>query len=339
VSLRVRQLARRFLLPEFNRRYLARLAAVSLFCWLFFGWICRPCFLDGGSMLPTYPARGIVFCWRPGVWFGTPARGTVVVLRFVGHRVYLLKRIVAVAGDTVEFREGCLFVNGEPERPFRKTQGECRWNLSPRRVDAGCVYVIGDNRSMPMDEHLFGQVGIARLEGIPFRISEVLSMKRLLIALIAVLVAGAVWFFFFRETPEQRIRRRFTKLLKTVEKEEKETNSAKAAKLFALQGLFGNAIDLQIAELPMNGSYTNEEICAEVMRGRLYCATIRLALNDMETVLTTKEKADARVSVTAEVRAPGGNLWKERREIRVQAELQNKNWRFTSFLDDALLQK
>ena len=330
---------RSFLLPKFTRRYLLRLVSLAVFCWFFFGWICRPCFLNGESMVPTFPARGLVFCWRPAVWFTSPVRGKVVVLRFVGQKVYLLKRIVALEGDTLEFQDGTLFVNGQPEEVTWKTKGECHWNLPPRTVEEGCVYVIGDNRTMRMDEHLFGQVSVSRLEGVPVQLKEVFAMRNLVIGLVVFLLGVGVVYFWMHSSPERKIRRRFVKLLEAVSKEEKETNSTKAVKLFALQSLFGNTIELQIADLPMNGSYTCEELSAEVMRGRLFCNTIHLSLNGIEISLEGKEKAVARVSATAEITTQGNGTWKERREIQVRAELQDKNWRFTAFQEDPLLKK
>ena len=88
-----------------------------------------------------------------------------VALRYEGDRVMLLKRIVAGEGDVVEFRNGTLLVNGEPKlEPYVKfNQG--RWNLPPRKVAAGYVYVIGDNRGMPIEQHKFGQIRKSRIQG------------------------------------------------------------------------------------------------------------------------------------------------------------------------------
>jgi signal peptidase I len=78
----------------------------------------------------------------------------------------LLKRVVAQENEEVEFRDGKLFINGkEIEEPY--VRYPCHWNLSPRRVEKDCVYVIGDNRSMPIENHLFGQASKSRLLGVP----------------------------------------------------------------------------------------------------------------------------------------------------------------------------
>jgi len=90
----------------------------------------------------------------------------VVVVRFAGSKVMLLKRVVALEGEQVEFRDGKLFVNGRPlEEPYVRRPSN--WNLSPRTVDKKCVYVVGDNRSTPMEHHYFGQASMERIMGGP----------------------------------------------------------------------------------------------------------------------------------------------------------------------------
>ncbi len=117
-------------------------------------------------MEPTYHDGGINFCWKLRYLFSDPARFDVVAIRFSDHRRMLLKRVVAFQGEVVEFRQGKLFIEGKAiDEPY--VRYPCDWNLSPRRVEKGCVYVIGDNRSMPMEEHLFGQTRLERIIGSP----------------------------------------------------------------------------------------------------------------------------------------------------------------------------
>lgn len=151
---------------DFTARGMLRLAIVALVAWILFGYVVRPVFINGGSMLPTYPESGINFCWMPKFWFGKPYRGQVVVARYAGEKVLLLKRVVALEGEEVEFRDGKLWVNGKEQmEPYVKFK--CDWNLPPRRVDSGYVYVVGDNRNMPLEKHKFGQIDARRIIGIP----------------------------------------------------------------------------------------------------------------------------------------------------------------------------
>ena len=117
-------------------------------------------------MVPTYPDHGFNFCWRGRYWFSEPQRGDVVIVRH-HDRVYYLKRVVAVAGDTVEFRKGKLFVNDrELDEPYLRYY--CSWELPKRTIEPGHCYVVGDNRSQPIIEHHFGRVSAKRIIGAPF---------------------------------------------------------------------------------------------------------------------------------------------------------------------------
>ncbi len=88
----------------------------------------------------------------------------MVAIRFAGNRVLLLKRIVALAGDTVAFNNGMLLVNGEKvQEPYIQYRAD--WNLEPRTVEPGKVYVVGDNRGVPMHRHHFGKVEEQRIVG------------------------------------------------------------------------------------------------------------------------------------------------------------------------------
>jgi signal peptidase I len=156
----------RFFFPTVNRGYLLRLGAVAALAYLFFGYICIPARIQGRSMEPTYRDGGFAFCWRPRFWFKPPPAGRVVMVRIAGRRLMYLKRVVASGGSTVEFRQGQLWVNGQP-CPEPYVSGPCDWALSPRVVPSGQVYVIGDNRSMPIEEHTFGSVPVDRIEGGP----------------------------------------------------------------------------------------------------------------------------------------------------------------------------
>ncbi|MFA6930414.1 MAG: signal peptidase I [Lentisphaeria bacterium] len=160
---------KRFLLPRVNRSYLLRIIILAVLSFLFFKFICRPAWTNGGSMLPTYQEREFLFYWQPAFWFSTPKRGDVVVIRFVGANILLLKRVVALAGESVEFRQGTLLVNGQALQEEWNTLTPCDWELPPRSVEKGKVYVVGDNRSMPIEQHEFGQVSLKRVRGKPIK--------------------------------------------------------------------------------------------------------------------------------------------------------------------------
>ncbi|MEW6377070.1 MAG: signal peptidase I [Thermodesulfobacteriota bacterium] len=162
----MRKRIRQFFFPPLTLKFLIRATCVSLLAYLFFGYLFIPIRIKGYSMEPTYPHGGINFCWRLRYLFSEPKRHDVVAVRFVGNKVMLLKRVVAVENEWVEFRKGRLLVDGkEIDEPY--VRYPCNWNLPPRKVERDCVYVVGDNRSMPIEDHHFGQVSKNRITGVP----------------------------------------------------------------------------------------------------------------------------------------------------------------------------
>ena len=116
--------------------------------------------------MPTYMNGEFNFCLRPQYIFSEPERQDVVVIRLAGQSVMLLKRVVALEGDTVEFHSGKLFINGkETDETYLRYPSD--WNLPPRKVAKNHVYVVGDNRSVPIHIHQFGQTPVNRIIGEP----------------------------------------------------------------------------------------------------------------------------------------------------------------------------
>lgn len=162
----IRHKIRQFFLPSITPKFLIRISLVALLAYLFFGHLCIPFAIRGISMEPTYHHGGFNFCWRVPYLFSEPKRHDVVAVRFAGSKVMLLKRVVALEDEQVEFRDGKLYVDGkEMDEPY--VRFPCDWNLSPRRVEKDCVYVIGDNRNMSIESHHFGQASKSRLMGVP----------------------------------------------------------------------------------------------------------------------------------------------------------------------------
>jgi signal peptidase I len=154
-----------FLLPKPDKRFLIRLGLVAATAYLFFRFVCVPARIKGESMAPTYPSSGFDFCWRPAYWFSAPQRGDGVAIRYTDKKLYL-KRVVGMPGDKIAFRNGRLLVNGAPlDEPYVKNPSD--WNIPERVVPEGKIYVVGDNRSMPMENHIFGAVRLKRLYGAP----------------------------------------------------------------------------------------------------------------------------------------------------------------------------
>ena len=99
-------------------------------------------------------------------------RGDVVVFERpptdVGQIRDLIKRVIGLAGETVEGRDGAVYVNGRRlGEPYLGT-GTVTAQFGPQQIPAGHVWVMGDNRGNSSDSRVFGAVPESRIIGRAF---------------------------------------------------------------------------------------------------------------------------------------------------------------------------
>jgi signal peptidase I len=70
----------------------------------------------------------------------------------------LIKRVVAVEGDTIEAKQGVVYVNGERLDEDYLEPGTPTEELPRETIAAGHVFVMGDNRTNSEDSRVFGPI-------------------------------------------------------------------------------------------------------------------------------------------------------------------------------------
>lgn len=87
----------------------------------------------------------------------------------------MIKRVVAIEGDSVFAYDGILYVNGQPEefKPFGKTE-----NVKQLVVPKGCIYVLGDNRRNSIDSRIHGPMKKSKVVGVFEKIIPVKMKQR-----------------------------------------------------------------------------------------------------------------------------------------------------------------
>ena len=100
---------------------------------------------------------------KQGIWvnhlpWNTYGRGDVVVLRV--NSIRIVKRIVAVGGDTVEFKEDDLYINNKKvNEPYVTDTNYNKGILAQKvKLEKGEFIVLGDNRDVSNDSRYFGVV-------------------------------------------------------------------------------------------------------------------------------------------------------------------------------------
>ena len=101
--------------------------------------------------------------------FGTPVRGDIVVFQpTTDSSIPYVKRVAAVAGDTVELRDGVLFVNGKQTDyagAHGMTTAQSPALTYPLKIPADSFFAMGDNRQASSDSRSFGPQPIANIIG------------------------------------------------------------------------------------------------------------------------------------------------------------------------------
>ena len=135
---------------------------VTIFCIvLIFTFAFRMVGVEGTSMLETLQNGDKVVLSN---LFYTPDKGDIVVISRTNQQLEngespepLIKRVIALEGDTVDLREGSVYVNDELiEEPYLEegtlTEPRGYYGISfPVEVPEGCVFVLGDNRGVSND--------------------------------------------------------------------------------------------------------------------------------------------------------------------------------------------
>lgn len=143
---------------------LIRAAIWAALCLVIFKVLLVHVQVDGISMSPTYANNSRHWVNRLAYLFHEPRRGDVVAIgergvddawRLRVPSTMFLKRIIGLPGETVAFAGGRVLINGQIlDEPYE--QFPCRWDRAPVTLGPDEYFVVGDNRTMPMENHMFG---------------------------------------------------------------------------------------------------------------------------------------------------------------------------------------
>lgn len=129
--------------------------------------------VSGTSMTPTLRDAEFYLVNRATCLFRAPKRGEIVVLKDPTDQSYAVKRVIGQAGDTVELRDGKIFVNGErlDETYLPKDLRTYPYTTARQTVHCGDdqFFVLGDNRSLSSDSRCYGPVARSAILGLVIR--------------------------------------------------------------------------------------------------------------------------------------------------------------------------
>ncbi|MET3698005.1 type I signal peptidase [Bacillus oleivorans] len=129
-----------------------------------------PIIVDGYSMMPTLEDQDRMIVNKISYTIGSPQRFDIIVFRAPEGRDYI-KRVIGLPGDTIEYRNDVLYINGKPyEEPYleaykkEELSGPLTFSftledvIGREMVPEGHVFVMGDNRRLSKDSRHIGPV-------------------------------------------------------------------------------------------------------------------------------------------------------------------------------------
>jgi signal peptidase I len=120
----------------------------------------QPVKVEGTSMAPLLSDQERIFINKFVYRFEPIERGDVVVFWYpLDRSKSFIKRVIGLPGETVEVRQGIVYVNGGSiHEPYVPPQYEDVSDFGPVRVPRNSYFVMGDHRISSNDSRVFGPV-------------------------------------------------------------------------------------------------------------------------------------------------------------------------------------
>lgn len=141
-------------------RDLVEAIALAAVLWFALQFALQSTIVEGSSMEPNFFSDEWVMVNKLAYRFGAPQRGDVIVFHAPDavDKDYI-KRVIGLPGETVQVREGAVYVDGQPiQEPWLPRVD--RTAFGPYRVPEGHVFVLGDNRPESSDSRLWPVAGL-----------------------------------------------------------------------------------------------------------------------------------------------------------------------------------
>ena len=168
----------------------AQIAAVFFLAYFIIYYALEKTEMPGISMESTLSDGDPIIINKLSYRFSNPKRFDVIVFKQTGkeHSYYNVKRIIALPGETIQIKDGIIYINDEPIEDIVNADEMKNYGLADEAItlEENEYFVLGDNRNNSEDSR-FASVGMIRREEIigkafirlkPFNFISKLNLKK-----------------------------------------------------------------------------------------------------------------------------------------------------------------
>lgn len=143
--------------------------------------LVTPAKVDGSSMEPTLKNNNLVILNKLDYKLNDIKRFDIVVVDYNGER--LIKRIIGLPGEHVEFKENTLYVDGvivNEDFNHKKTPDFKLEEIGYMKIPGDKYFVVGDNRTGSSDSRVIGLIDRKEILGsVSFRFFPITKIGKI----------------------------------------------------------------------------------------------------------------------------------------------------------------
>lgn len=129
-------------------------------------YIVTPVIVSGDSMVPTLDDKQILLLNKIDYRFNKIKRNDIVVIK-VG-KSEIIKRIIGLPGETIEYRNNILYINGHEYKTdynFDTEDFTLKSICNCETIPEDKYFVLGDNRAVSSDSRIIGLIDRKDIKG------------------------------------------------------------------------------------------------------------------------------------------------------------------------------
>ncbi|WP_368489595.1 signal peptidase I [Clostridium sp. BJN0013] len=139
------------------------------FLFIFHSYVFARVDVIGPSMQPTLNNKDILFVEKISTEIGHINRGEIVIFNSNNeNNDNYIKRVIGIADDKINIRDGKVYLNGQLLSENYLPQGtitECNSSNTDYVIPEGYIFVLGDNRENSTDSRILGFINIKDIKG------------------------------------------------------------------------------------------------------------------------------------------------------------------------------